>query len=52
MYSRLELKILEKEPENPKIVKEDLEEKAREFKEKSDEEERKLVEEKRLQMFM
>ncbi|XP_026821430.1 golgin subfamily A member 6-like protein 6 [Rhopalosiphum maidis] len=46
-----ELKI-EEEPENPKIVQEDLVEKARALKEKSDEEERKLVEEKRLQMFI
>ncbi|XP_060857733.1 golgin subfamily A member 6-like protein 22 isoform X1 [Metopolophium dirhodum] len=43
---------LEKEPETPKIVQEDLIEKARKIKEKSDEEERKLVEEKRLQMFI
>lgn len=51
MYTRPELK-LEEEPENPKIVQEDLIEKAREIKERTDEEERKLVEEKRLQMFM
>lgn len=51
MYTRPELK-LEEEPENPKISQEDLIEKARKIKEKSDEEERKLVEEKRLQMFM
>lgn len=51
MYIRPELKI-EEEPENPKVVQEDLIEKARKIKEKSDEEERKLVEEKRLQMFM
>lgn len=51
MYTRPELE-LEKEPEKPEIVQEDLIEKAREIKERSDEEERKLVEEKRLQMFM
>ncbi|XP_025207836.1 golgin subfamily A member 6-like protein 6 [Melanaphis sacchari] len=43
---------LEQEPGNPKIAQEDLEEKARALKEKSDEEERKLVEAKRLQMFI
>lgn len=51
MYTRPELK-LEEEPEKPKIVQEDLIEKAKEIKKRIDEEERKLVEEKRLQMFM
>ncbi|XP_022176736.1 golgin subfamily A member 6-like protein 6 isoform X2 [Myzus persicae] len=43
---------LEEEPEKPKIVQEDLIEKAKEIKKRIDEEERKLVEEKRLQMFI
>ncbi|CAI6375952.1 unnamed protein product [Macrosiphum euphorbiae] len=52
MKANEHLFIEEEEPENPKVVQEDLIEKARKIKEKSDEEERKLVEEKRLQMFI
>jgi len=49
---RTELKEEEQLSEQPKITVDDFLEKAEELKKKDNEEERKLVEQKRLQMFM
>lgn len=49
---RSELKVEEEVPERPRVSEQDLIEKANELKRQREEEDRKIVEEKQLQLFM